>query len=69
MSKRRKDVMIHHYSPLLKSTLSIDGIVIHTPLMSHGIFDVYQPKAFAFSVSKTVMTLEFTYSLVLVAKD
>ena len=61
--------MIHHYYPLVESTLTSKAIVIHVPFKSEDVFELYRVEPFPFAVNETVMVLDSESSIVLVKDD
>ncbi len=61
--------IIQYYYPLLEIILTIDDIIVFIPFKSMGTFEAYQIEPFPFNINQSVMTLDSTSSLVLVASD
>ncbi len=61
--------MSQYYYPTMESHLTSKAIVIHVPFWSSGVFEAYEIPSLPFAVNKTVMALDMTPSLVLVAQD
>ncbi len=61
--------MSHYYYPLLEASLTTDAIVVHVPFRSTRVFDAFEIFPFPFSVDDSVLTLDMSSSLVLIAND
>ena len=61
--------VIQYYYPLLETILTMDAIIVFVPFKSLDTFEAYQVEPFPFRVNHSIMILDSTSSLVLVASD
>ncbi len=61
--------MLQNYYPVMEAHLTSEAIVIHVPFRSSDVFQAYEIQSFPFGVNKTVMALDMSPTLVLVAQD
>ncbi len=61
--------MSQYYCPLLDASLTTDAIVVHVPFRSTEAFNAFEIVPFPFTVEDSVLTLDMSSSLVLIASD
>ncbi len=61
--------MSQYCYPLLEASLTTDAIIVHVPFKPTEVFNAFKIIPFPFSVEDSVLTLDMSPSLVLIAKD
>ncbi len=60
---------IHHYYPLLTSSITTNDIVTHVAFQPNDVFEVYELEPFPFAVNGSLMTLDLPPSIVLISAE
>ncbi|XP_050693832.1 uncharacterized protein LOC126984255 isoform X1 [Eriocheir sinensis] len=61
--------MSQYFYPLIESSLTPDAIIIHVPFQTADVFEAHEIVPFHFSAKDSVLALDTSPSLVLIAKD